>query len=181
MFLSAISAGNLLAYLALALPQPVYGNDEPFPPIDLDYAIHIPTSVNSTPSGLMYADYKNIRFAKPPLGDLRFRKPEMPPPKQDGIQNGSAPPFLMDCVSSVPPELAVPGLNGTSWGQEDCLFLNVRVPDGVQEGDNVPVLHWLYGGGFAYGSKDTGFDAVGVYDDMKIPDQKFIYVASNYR
>ncbi|KAK2781178.1 hypothetical protein FQN52_001759 [Onygenales sp. PD_12] len=181
MFRLSITTASLLALLSLVLPQPAHGKDVPFPPIDLGYAVHVPTYVNSTASGLKFADYKNIRFAKPPLGDLRFRKPEIPPPKQEGVQNGSAAPFFRDCVSSVPPELAVPGLNGTTWGQEDCLFLNVRVPEGVKEGDNVPVLHWIFGGGYTYGSKDTGYDAVGVYDDMECPDQKFIYVASNYR
>ena len=72
----------------------------------------------------------------------------MPPPFNDTIQDGSYPQYATDCLHSIPSYLEfAPGVNGTSWGSEDCLFLDVKVPEGVAEGDNVPVLHWLYGGG----------------------------------
>lgn len=173
---SGLLSGLYLSTLALAAPQ----DEELFPPVDLGYAVHVPTQVSNLTSGLKYADYYNIRFAQPPLGDLRFRKPEVPPPTQNGIQNGSAGLFETNCVSSVPPHVPIPK-NGTAWGQEDCLYLNVRVPEGVKEGDNVPVLHWLYGSQFAFGMKEFSGDALGVYEDMFGEDQKFIYVASNYR
>ncbi|KAK2806228.1 hypothetical protein FQN50_005953 [Emmonsiellopsis sp. PD_5] len=153
-----------------------------FPPVDLGYAVHVPTTVNSTSSGLSYANYDNIRFAHPPLGPLRFRKPKTPPPKQDGIQNGSAPLFSRDCVAAVPVQFSVPGLEGAAWGNEDCLFLNVRVPEGIKEGEKVPVFHWLYGGAYVLGSKDPVFgDHLGLYNDLQLPGQKFISVVSNYR
>lgn len=34
---------------------------------------------------------------------------------------------------------------------EDCLTLNVIRPKGVKAGDNLPVLFWIYGGGFELG------------------------------
>ena len=156
--------------LSLALPQ----NGEEFSAVDLGYAVHIPTKVSNTTSGIQYADYKNIRFAQPPLGDLRFRKPAVPPPTEDEVQDGSAGLFETSCVSVYTDQ-------NKTWGQEDCLYLNVRVPEGVKEGDNVPVLHWLYGSGYALGTKDLSGDALGVYEDMYGEDQKFIFVASNYR
>lgn len=181
MFSQSLAASGILSCLYLStfsLAAPEYGGA--FPPVDLGYAVHIPTQVSNTTSGVKYADYNNIRFAQPPLGDLRFRKPAVPPPTQDGIQNGSAEFFETNCVSSIPPNVPVPQ-NGTAWGQEDCLYLNVRVPEGVKEGDNVPVLHWLYGSAYAFGSKEFSGDALGVYEEMYGEDQKFIYVASNYR
>ena len=88
-----------------------------------------------------------------------------------------------------------PPINGTHWGQEDCLFLNVLVPEGVKEGDNIPVVHWIHGGAFAFGSKEnsgafpsSGTDKtyrnppyMGLFNRISFPDEKFILVASNYR
>ncbi|KAK2765999.1 hypothetical protein FQN54_007514 [Arachnomyces sp. PD_36] len=181
MFSYSLTASGLLSCLYFSTPSFAAFQDEgPFPPVDLGYAVHVPTMVSNLSSGLQYADYNNIRFAQPPLGDLRFRKPEVPPPTQSGIQNGSAEFWETSCVSSIPPHLPFPN-NGTAWGQEDCLYLNVRVPEGVKEGDNVPVLHWLHGSAYSVGSKESSGDALGVYEDIYGEDQKFIYVASNYR
>ncbi|KAA8647978.1 hypothetical protein EYZ11_005668 [Aspergillus tanneri] len=165
-----------------------------FPKINLEYAVHAATYTNSSPSGLEVATYANIRYAQPPIGNLRFRNAKTPPPHHDGILNGREYP-VTDCVSSVPAMVPFPPLNGTHWGQEDCLFLNVLVPEGVKEGDKVPVLHWLHGGAFTFGSKDNkgAFPAgekdmtytsppyMGLFNQINSHDEKFILVASNYR
>ncbi|KAL2869050.1 Alpha/Beta hydrolase protein [Aspergillus lucknowensis] len=151
-------------------------------PIDLDYAIHAPTYVNSTASGTRVALYNNIRFAYPPTGNLRFRKPRTPPPHEAGIQDGRDRLYKSDCVSSAPAGIPFPGLNGSTWGQEDCLFLNVYVPEGVRPGiDRVPVVHWIYGSAYAFGSKDLMWDGMPLMDHIRSPEDQFIYVASNYR
>ena len=43
---------------------------------------------------------------------------------------------------------------GSDAGDEDCLFLNILVPDTLHvENDNKrPVMIWLHGGGFMFGS-----------------------------
>lgn len=150
--------------------------------VDLGYARHRPTYTSTTASGQKILSYMNIRFAQPPTGPLRFKRPVTPPPCTAGIQNGSYPPFFTDCISSAPPYAPFPGLNGTTWGHEDCLFLNVLVPDGVGPGDNVPVLHWIVGSAYAFGSKDLFLHPLGLFDGVNNnPGEKFIYVASNYR
>ncbi|PGH06545.1 hypothetical protein AJ79_06484 [Helicocarpus griseus UAMH5409] len=172
-----------LTIVAISFANPTNPTD-PFPTVDLGYATHVPTYINETSSGFRYANYNNIRFAEPPLGALRFRRPKTPPPKQYGIQNGSAPRFATDCVSAVPGIFPDLGIGTRSWGREDCLFLNVRVPEGAKEGDNLPVIHWVHGSAFVYGSKDfkeAVGDGSGLYDDLDPSSQKFIYVASNYR
>ncbi|OJD14759.1 hypothetical protein AJ78_04933 [Emergomyces pasteurianus Ep9510] len=179
---STISVFFALSYLSVpAQGSPTY--PDAFPEVNLGYAIHVPTSLNKTSSGLKYANYNNIRFAAPPVGRLRFRKPKLPL-KQEGIQNGSVPRFSTDCVSAIPSFFPDLGLGTRSWGQEDCLFLNVRVPEGVKKGDNVPVLHFIHGSGYVYGSKDfegVAPDGTGLYENIHPSSQKFIYVASNYR
>lgn len=151
--------------------------------IDLGYAVHAPTFINTTTSGLIVANYKNIRFAQQPTGRLRFRHAQTPPPKQTGVLHGNEYEST-DCISSAPSSVPFPGINGTSWGQEDCLFLDVQVPDDAKEGDNLPVIHWLYGSAYAFGSKDdpyTGVNPLGLYNRLNQTATKFIFVASNYR
>ncbi|KAL5364872.1 carboxyl ester lipase [Aspergillus floccosus] len=177
---------SVLMFFALSLLSTSTAalRDASFPDIDLGYAIHAPTFVNATSSGLQVASYNNIRFAQPPTGHLRFRAPLTPPPSAKAVIHGDEYKST-ECVNSVPRAAPFPGFNGTTWGQEDCLFLNVQVPEGVKEGDNLPVLHWLYGGAYAFGSKDNpalswGY-SMGLFNALKSHDEKFIFVASNYR
>ncbi|KAK4041356.1 lipase 1 [Parachaetomium inaequale] len=148
--------------------------------VDLGYAKHVPTYVNTTASGRKVAVYKNIRFANPPIGNLRFRLPDVRLPKTPGIQDGNVPALENHCISSAHPGAPYPPYNGTTWGQEDCLFLDVYVPDNVRPGDEVPVLHWFVGSAFAFGSKDMFISPLGLFDVMD-NDTKFIFVANNYR
>ena len=148
--------------------------------VDLGYAKHVPTLVNETSSGRKVRIYKNIRFANPPTGEIRFRLPDTDLPAVEGIQDGKAPDLANDCISSAPAAAPYPPYNGTTWGKEDCLFLDVYVPDDVQPGDDVPVLLWFVGSAFAFGSKDMFVSPMGLFDRVD-DDTKFIYVANNYR
>lgn len=170
-----------LALLCLLSRQCTASTPE-FPTVDLGYARHEPTYVNqSTTTNTSFASYMNIRFAQPPLGDLRFKRPVTPPPEADGVQDGVVPLNSTNCLQSWPAGFIVPpGMNGTTWGSEDCLFLDVMVPEGVDPDSPVPVLHWVFGGGYITGSKDWGGYPAALFDGMA-PDGKFIVVSSNYR
>jgi len=152
--------------------------------IDLGFAKHVPTWTNTTTKGTKLLNYNNIRYAQPPLGDLRFRKPKVPPPHQEGIQIGNVSSWKTDCMSSAPAGVPFPLLAGSTWGSEDCLFLNVIKPKNAKEGDKLPVLHWIVGSGYTFGGKDwTGFGLTtyGLYDrPLGLPDN-FIIVTHNYR
>jgi carboxylesterase type B len=75
-----------------------------------------------------------------------------------------------------------------SGGDEDCLFLDVFVPGSAIRSPStskLPVIHWFYGGGFVFGSKDMlegatlpFYDGTGM---IKQSGNNVIYVASNYR
>lgn len=177
-------AGALSASLALISPANGASSLDNFPVIDLKYARHKPTNITTTEGGLRVAKYSNIHFAQPPVGNLRFRKPQTPPPDQPGISDGSEY-EATDCVNSAPADLPFPGINGTHWGQEDCLFLDVYVPEGVKPAaDDVPVLHWIHGGAYAFGSKDnalTSFPPWGLLDAAALESKKSIFVANNHR
>lgn len=149
--------------------------------VDLGYAKHIPTYIDTTASGQRIAVYKNIRFAKSPTGNLRFRAPDTQLSRVEAIQDGNLPQST-DCISSAPAFVPFPGINGTTWGREDCLFLDVYVPEGVRSEDNVPVLQNFYGSAYAFGSKDMFFSPMGLFDLMHEQNKgKFIVVANNYR
>jgi hypothetical protein len=86
------------------------------PIVDLGYVRQRATEYNTT-SGLYI--YKNIRFARPPIGELRFRKPELPLHEPEGtIRDGSqyTTTICPQPVSQISP--ATPSTNGFS---EDCL------------------------------------------------------------
>lgn len=65
-------------------------------------------------------------------------------------------------------------------GQEDCLTINVERPAGTKEGDNLPVLFWIYGSGFSFGSTDV-YNAGNLFATALPQNQPFIFVAVNYR
>ena len=87
--------------------------------------------------------FRGIPFAAPPVGDLRWRPPQ-PPTKWQGVRPASN--FAPQCVQNIgsspdkPPAMS-----------EDCLNLNVWTP-AKSAHDRIPVLVWIYGGGFNAGA-----------------------------
>lgn len=118
--------------------------------------------------------FLGIPYGAPPVGDLRW-KPPQPPAKWDGVRKADT--FGTSCMqnqagSRLPwtEEFMTQGPIG-----EDCLFLNVwtaaRAP-----GDRLPVMFWIYGGGFNEGSS-----SVAVYDGAPLARKGVIVVSVNYR
>lgn len=90
------------------------------------------------------AVFKGIPFARPPVGDLRFRAPQPPEPWtgiRSAMQYGPAAPQPRE---SFFPAMSPPVID------EDCLYLNVWTPR-VDDGKR-PVMVWIHGGGFLSGA-----------------------------
>ena len=85
------------------------------------------------------AVYRGVPFAAPPVGDLRWRAPQ-PAAKWDGVRPAEK--FAPQCVQ---------GSDGKTAMSENCLYLNVWSP-AKSTSAKVPVLVWIYGGGFAGGA-----------------------------
>ncbi len=95
------------------------------------------------------ASFKGIPFAAPPVGDLRWRPPQ-PAAKWTGVRQAAD--FGADCMQGRfgPPPAA--GASAPPAPSEDCLFLNVWRPASATPGAKLPVMVWIHGGGFMFGS-----------------------------
>lgn len=109
------------------------------------------------------AIYKGIPFAAPPVGDLRWREPQ-PPKKWTGIK---------ETFEFAPAPMQ--GGNPLSGKGEDCLYLNIWSP-AKSPSEKVPVLVWIYGGGFSFGSTSEA-----VYDGEKLAKKGVVLVSMAYR
>ena len=106
--------------------------------VDLGYSVYKGTTLKNGQN-----QFLGIRFAAPPVGDLRFRKPQSPLPTK-GIQAATA--FRPVCLG-----VKGPFNNGLPKNQgEDCLFLNVWSPSNVTRESEFPIFFWIGGGGYAF-------------------------------
>lgn len=111
------------------------------------------------------AQFLGIPFAAPPVGDLRFAPPTTFPPQAivDATRQGPLCPQYLLNKSDSPSVYTydTPWLQPAGPIDEDCLTLDIRVPvsNGPANG-TLPVLIWLFGGGFYEGGTRTlGMDA----------------------
>jgi len=83
--------------------------------------------------------FKGIPFAAPPVGNLRWKAPQ-PVAQWDTVLQAKQ--FAPDPVQ---------GWGDKAKQSEDCLYLNIWTPAKFTN-DKIPVLVWIYGGGFNGGA-----------------------------
>ncbi|KIM79125.1 hypothetical protein PILCRDRAFT_568262 [Piloderma croceum F 1598] len=127
----------------------------PGPIVDLEYAKY----QGSTDLSTNISTFSGIRYAGPPTGSLRFQAPQAPA-KVDGVQQATSPPPQCyqagDGTSQTNPFIHDPLLKKrySTLTSEDCLFLDVSVPD-IGMVDGLPVVVWIHGGGYQEGNIAT--------------------------
>lgn len=113
--------------------------------------------------------YFGIPFAKPPVGELRWKAP-MPADKWIGVKETKK-------FSARPVQGLVFGdMNSFSDGvSEDCLYLNVWTP-AKRNSKDLPVLVYFYGGGFVAGDASEPR-----YNGESMAKEGVVVVTVNYR
>jgi para-nitrobenzyl esterase len=112
--------------------------------------------------------FKGIPFAAPPVGQLRWRPPQ-PAARWSGVREATQ--YGPDCMQLPFPTDAAPLGAAPS---EDCLVANVWVPE--HHNGKLPVMVWIYGGGWVNGGSSPT-----VYDGGQFARQGIAFVSFNYR
>jgi para-nitrobenzyl esterase len=113
--------------------------------------------------------YFGIPFAKPPVGDLRWKAPQ-PLDNWTGVLPTKA--FGPRCVQPI----VWGDMNSRSNGlSEDCLYLNVWTP-AKRNTTGLPVLVYFFGGGFVAGDASEPR-----YDGASMAKKGIVVVTVNYR
>ncbi|KAI0681836.1 carotenoid ester lipase precursor [Earliella scabrosa] len=136
--------------------------------------------------------YTGIPFAYPPIGELRLQLPK-PIESYNGTIDATRP--AAQCMQLIPPirpdmppellEAMQAYAGGFGSGvdvphSEDCLTVNVQVPEGTKPGDKLPVIAFIFGGGFTIGST-TQFPGDAVVQRSMALNQPVIFASINHR
>lgn len=115
------------------------------------------------------AEFLGIPYAQPPIGDLRWRPPVAPKP-WSGVHYAQT--FGAPCSQ---PDLGDWNRRDAENGKEDCLFLNVIVPEWPVT-KPLPVMFWIHGG-----ANEGGTASSALYKDGTLVRHGVILVTVNYR
>lgn len=95
------------------------------------------------PNGKSVLIFLGIPYAKPPIGELRFR----PPQKLSKFEQNE-----IDCTNERDACFQKSPLSGKYVGSEDCLNLNVYVPIQEDSAHKLAVMVYVHGGALKYDS-----------------------------
>ncbi|KAF5856567.1 hypothetical protein ETB97_007124 [Aspergillus alliaceus] len=178
------------------------------PIVDLGYEVHQASSFSNEHG---WYNFSNIRYAAPPLGDLRFRPPVPPSTNRSEIQTGNVgrvcPQAAMPQWATTASAFIVKTLYGSTLNAsdskfsiidgarvhdgritEDCLFLDVVVPKKIyerrrQNHTQTALAPVLVNiyGGGYVMGEKTSIDPSGLMKRSMQEDDGFIWVSFNYR
>ncbi|MFZ1139551.1 MAG: carboxylesterase/lipase family protein [Candidatus Sulfotelmatobacter sp.] len=152
----------LVVWAMLAVPLALFGASSA-PQVKTAWGM-----VEGKEDGAVHA-FLGIPYAAPPVGDLRW-KPPAAAAKWSGVLKATE--FGAHCMQG----RVYGDMNfRDAGGSEDCLFLNVWVPARTSRA-KLPVMVWIYGGGFAAGSTSEARQ-----DGTQLAQQGVIVVSMNYR
>jgi para-nitrobenzyl esterase len=112
--------------------------------------------------------YRGIPYAAPPVGELRWREPQ-PVAAWTGVRKATE--FGARCLQGP----VFSDMVFRDQPSEDCLYLNVWTP-AREAGERLPVMVWIYGGGFQAGSTSEPRQ-----DGARLASKGVVVVSMNYR
>lgn len=125
----------------------------------------------------MFSVFRGVPFAKPPVGELRWKDPQ-PVDPWEGIRPcyqfapiAMQEPFVSEGGGIIATEFYV----GNYKKSEDCLYLNIWTP-AKEPDENLPVAVYVHGGGH-----QTGYSYLNCYDGEGFCKRGVIMVSIAYR
>ncbi|KAJ7206914.1 Alpha/Beta hydrolase protein [Mycena pura] len=146
------------------------------PVVDLGYVAYAGNT--TSPAGAAngpVAFYGNIRYAQPPLGNLRWRAPAALDERPTTLSDDE----VLDARDWGPACIQRPAVVGIGSEGEcaHCLTLNVWKPTNAAAGAGLPVAVYIHGGGFYFGTPQ-GFP---LYDWVAQNSAGIVGVSITYR
>ncbi|MBL0916052.1 MAG: carboxylesterase family protein [Sphingopyxis sp.] len=130
---------------------------------------HAPAGTLEGKNARGVAAFKGIPYARPPVGDLRW-KPPVALPTWEGVRKAQS--FGAACVQPRGGGVSI-YTNPPAKVSEDCLTLNIWAPEKAK---NAPVIVWIHGGALT-----TGYSHEPMYDGAKLAARGAVVVSINYR
>ena len=116
--------------------------------------------------------YLGVPYAAPPIGELRWREPQLLGP-WNGVYNADR--FAPECIQILRPH-NINHYFGEEATSEDCLYLNLWIPPQATAESRLPVILWIYGGGLSIGSA-----GMANYSGEKLAEKGLVFVSVGYR
>jgi para-nitrobenzyl esterase len=115
--------------------------------------------------------FYGIPYARPPVGELRWRAPRLVKPWKDVKKAVAFSPIAyqisrIDALTDVDKKLVQ---------SEDCLYVNIWTSS-IDAGKKMPVMVWIHGGGYLNGS-----GSLSEYDGSGLAKRGVVVVGFNYR
>ncbi|PSN50221.1 hypothetical protein C0J52_07808 [Blattella germanica] len=124
------------------------------------------TTITSPRTNRIFYAFLGIPYAKPPIGELRFKSPQ-PVENWSGVKDATQEGSI--CLQRPPND------SSDIEGDEDCLFLNVVTPQ-IETDVPKPVMVWIHGGAFMFGS-----GSINEGGPHYLMDHDIVFVSINYR
>lgn len=113
--------------------------------------------------------FLGMPFAAPPVGELRWKAPQPVAPWSD-VRDATK--YGSHCMQVPFPDMSFQDAGPS----EDCLYINVFAPADAKDNGKLPVMFWIYGGGYTGGSASEPR-----HNGDFLPTKGVVLVTFNYR
>ncbi|CAI5455390.1 unnamed protein product [Caenorhabditis angaria] len=131
-----------------------------------------------TQNGQDFTAFKGVPFAMPPVGYLRFQRPQEPA-KWRGVMNATQ--YSPMCMQNLNQRDISEPERYVHHVSEDCLYINVFSPAPYNNSEKVPVIVFIHGGRFQTGS-GSDIPQQAIFDNfVSRKASLLVFVTFNYR